>query len=349
MSNIISSHTGFQPLKTVWLGDVYPEHFYNDVGLAADLKDSLAKLTETTKNDLFKIESKLTQLGVTVQRPRFDSVDLYVSDGKLTKPPICPRDWACTVNDKLYITPQYESGTQPWQWAIDSYIKNNQQVLILNRFCDNPDPWVWATFPSIVRVGKDIYVDYPKQEPAQSNMKIVCKELSANYRVHITHTGDHSDGVFCPVSAGNIFSTHYRKAYEHTFPDWDVYFLTDTTKQNSNGHNGTWYRSDHYLPYYSNDLAKYAKQWTGNPLETVFEVNMLVVDEKNVICIAEDDVACRNLENLGITPHVIDFKTRGFWDGGVHCVTLDIHREGQCLDYWPGRGSNGLYYYDNVY
>jgi glycine amidinotransferase len=90
---------------------------------------------------------------------------------------------------------------------------------------------------------------------------------------------------------------------------------------------------------------QYAANWIGNSKETVFEVNMLVVDEKNIICIAENDAACKRLEALGITPHVVNFKTRGFWDGGIHCITLDINRSGDCIDYWPDRGQNGIYRY----
>ena len=345
---MISSHSGFQPLKTVWLGDVYPNKFYDHY--KSDLKDSLCKLTETTKSDLKNIESKLLELGVNVQRPTFESIDLYMSDDKLTKPPICPRDWALTLGNTLYITPQYESGTEPWQWAIDEYVSAGCDVRILKRFCDTPDPAVFLNYPSVVRVGKDIYIAYAKGHQLQAdNVNIVCKELSKNYRVHVTHTSDHSDGVFCPVRPGQIFSTHYRKKYSETFPDWEVFFLTDTTRTNKrkhNGWNGRWQRNDHYLPYYNDNLVSYALDWLGNSNETVFEVNMLVVDEKNVICIAEDDAACKKLESLGITPHVINFQTRGFWDGGIHCVTLDIDRQGECLDYWPDRGPNGIYYYE---
>lgn len=347
---MISSHTGFQPLKTVWLGDVYPENFYDHY--TDELRDSLCRLTERTKQDLGQLEKKLIDLGVTVQKPKFESIDNYISDNQLTKPPICPRDWAFVLDNTLYITPQYESGIEPWQWAIDNYVQEGNNVNILNRFSKEPDPWCWVVFSSVVRVGKDIFIDYSKNSPEiESNLQIVCDELSKKYRVHVTHTGDHSDGVFCPVAPGQIFSTHYKKSYSQTFPNWDVFFLTDTSKNNisdtinSNGYNGRWQRPDHYLPYYSNQLLDYAKDWLGNSNETIFEVNMLIVDEKNVICIAEDDAACKKLESIGITPHVIDFKTRGFWDGGIHCITLDIYREGPCLDYWPGRGDNGIYYY----
>jgi hypothetical protein len=343
---MISSHSGFQPLKTVWLGDVYPNKFYDHYN--SDLRDSLCKLTESTKSDLKNIESKLLELGVNVQRPTFGSIDLYMSDDKLTKPPICPRDWALTIGNTLYITPQYESGHEPWQWAINEYVSAGCDVRILKRFCDTPDPTVWVSYPSVVRVGKDIYLDYSKHNQDEvDNVDIVCKELSKNYRVHVTHTGDHSDGVFCPVRPGQIFSTHYRKKYASTFPNWDVFFLTDTTKRlKTNGHNNRWQRRDHYLPYFNDNLISYASQWLGNSNETVFEVNMLVVDEKNVICIAEDDAACKKLESMGITPHIVNFQTRGFWDGGIHCITLDIYRQGECLDYWPDRGPNGIYYYE---
>lgn len=69
---------------------------------------------------------------------------------------------------------------------------------------------------------------------------------------------------------------------------------------------------------------------------------MLVIDEKNVLVLAYDDLVCRELEKKGITPHVLDFRCRGFWDGGLHCLTLDIHRLGDLQDHWPDRGPNGI-------
>ena len=337
---MISSHTGFQPLKTVWLGDVYPPHFYDH--LSSELQDCLGKLTEITKNDLEQIKKKLVELGVEVQQPKFQNVDPYIFNGKLSKPPICPRDWAMVLGDTLYVTPQFESGVQPWQWAIDQYSKNNQKVCIANRFCSRPDPWVEVTFPSVVRVGRDVFIDYPANSPFSKDLESICSELSRDYRIHVTHTGDHSDAIFCPVKPGQIFSTHYRTRYRDTFPDWEVFFLKNTAGDSS----GKWLcRPEHYLPYYNDALLQYAQTWVGNARETVFEVNMLVIDDKNIICIAENDIACKKLEDLGITPHVVNFKTRGFWDGVLHCITLDIHREGQCLDYWPDRGPNGVYYH----
>lgn len=38
-----------------------------------------------------------------------------------------------------------------------------------------------------------------------------------------------------------------------------------------------------------------------------------------------------------ITPHVVPFRHRYFWDGGIHCITLDLDREGKMHDYFPDR------------
>ena len=346
MQHIISSHTGFQPLKEVWLGDVYPAHFYNHFN--NETQDIFLNLTEMTQKDLTDVEKKLVELGVSVQRPQFNKQEDYFDDvGNLIKPPITPRDWAIALGDTLYITPQYASGVEPFQPAIDAYLNDNQKVKILNRDQATQDPMVWISFPSVVRVGKDLYIDYNNTDNQQKTLiETVITEYSKDYRVHVTQTGDHSDAVFCPVYPGQIFSTHYRQRYNDTFPNWEVFFLNDTTKhRKSNGWNNNWHLPDMDYPGVNTKIINYAREWLGNPHETVFEVNMLVVDEKNVICIAEDDAACKKLESMGITPHIVEFKTRGFWDGGIHCLTLDIHREGPCLDYWPGRGPNRVYRY----
>ena len=38
-----------------------------------------------------------------------------------------------------------------------------------------------------------------------------------------------------------------------------------------------------------------------------------------------------------ITPHICPIRHRYFWDGGIHCVTSDIHREGTMQDYFKER------------
>lgn len=339
--NKILSHSGFQPLKEVWLGDCYPQNFYDH--FESQERDFFYEITERTKNDLQKVHTLLENLNIVVRRPEFVSIDAFVDfEDNLCKPPICPRDWAMTLNDTLYICPQYASGVEPWAKTITEYIDHGQKVKILDRSL--PDPMAYLGFPSTVRVGKDIHIDIRQQSgPAYEYFMTAAQELAQQYRVHITHTGDHNDGIFCPIRPGQIFSTHYRQHYSKSFPGWDVFFLPDTTKKRYNYYPGSWWVPGMDYQIFNSSVVKKAQSWIGDATETVFEVNMLVIDEKNVVCIAEDDAACRRMEQLGITPHVVDFSTRGFWDGGIHCITVDICREGDCEDYWPERGDPGIY------
>jgi hypothetical protein len=341
---MISSHTGFQPLKEVWLGDCYPTSWYENFDTLS--QDLLGKITEITKKNLDNFQKKLQELGVMVRRPDFTIRDYYCDyQGRLVKPPITPRDWALVLDDTLYIIPQYENNFTGFESTIQCYRNENQKVQVLDRSI--PEAMCFLQFPSTVRVGKDIFVDHPKNDLNRAYFDEVCRNLSKTYRVHVTSTGDHSDGVFCPVRPGHIFSTHYRKCYDQTFPRWQVHWLTDTTvKRKTDGYVGRWWVPGIDLQIYNDNVLKYAKHWVGNFSETVFEVNMLIVDAKNICVIVEDDKICRQLEDLGYQVHVIEFDCRNFWDGGLHCLSVDIYREGTCPDLWPGRGPCGLYFYD---
>ena len=94
------------------------------------------------------------------------------------------------------------------------------------------------------------------------------------------------------------------------------------------------------------DLADYINSWldhwTTFAQESVFDTNMLVIDEKNVCVVSENPIVFKAFEKHGITPHVINFRHRYFWDGGLHCMTSDIVREGKQVDYFPERGSQSV-------
>ena len=65
---------------------------------------------------------------------------------------------------------------------------------------------------------------------------------------------------------------------------------------------------------------------------------MLVIDKNNVICSNYNEKVFKKFDEYGITAHVINFRHRFFWDGGIHCITSDLDREGIREDYFPERG-----------
>ncbi len=343
-TRIISSHSQWQPLQEVWIGGTYPADFYQHLGNRAH--DLFSNITEITKKDLDTLAKTIENLGITVVRPCFDRVDNYLDEkDNLLKPPISPCDIALTLGDTLYLMPQYTSGVNPYQHAIDSYVANNQKINVIDR--SSSEGWAYIIFASVVRAGRDILIDYiPSIPESKKSAHQVAEILAQNYRVHLSGTGDHNDGVFCPIRPGHIFTTHYRDVYNQSFPRWQVFHLTNTTQKNVKrlGTHKKWYIPGIDYGHFNKDILQVAKTWIGNPQETVFEVNMLVVDEHNIVCGAYDEQAFRYFESLGITPHLVEFQSRYFWDAGIHCLTSDIYRGGGCEDYWPDRGPNGIYH-----
>ena len=81
------------------------------------------------------------------------------------------------------------------------------------------------------------------------------------------------------------------------------------------------------------DLIDYIHTWLDHWVtyveETVFDVNVLPIDEQNCIVNGYNKKVFDAFDRHGVTPHIINFRHRYFWDGGLHCITSDIHREGE--------------------
>ena len=84
-------------------------------------------------------------------------------------------------------------------------------------------------------------------------------------------------------------------------------------------------------------MEQWLSHWTGYVEETVFDVNMLIIDPKNVIVFNYNKQVFDALDRYGIAPHIVPFRHRYFWDGGIHCVTTDLHRDGTMQNYFPNR------------
>lgn len=196
------------------------------------------------------------------------------------------------------------------------------------------------------RIGKDLYFG---TESKHDNVELLQKkyaELFPDYRCHIVESEGHSDGAFCPVVPGLIVSLKDMPTYEKSFPGWEVVYLPNQSWESvspflkiKEKNKGKWWVPGEELNEDFTDYVEtWMQHWVGYVEETVFDVNMLVVDKKNVICNNYNKQVFDAFDRYGITGHVINFRHRYFWDGGLHCITSDLHREGTIEDYFPERG-----------
>lgn len=195
------------------------------------------------------------------------------------------------------------------------------------------------------RIGKDLYFGTDSYDQDITAYKTMLDKEFPSTRNHVVNTGGHGDGTYCPVTPGLIISLYDVPTYANTFPGWEVVYLPGQSwsavspfLQIKKKNRGKW-----WIPGFEQDQAvidvveQWLGHWTGYVEETVFDVNMLIIDPKNVMVFNYNKQVFDALDRYGITPHIVPFRHRYFWDGGIHCVTSDLHREGTMQNYFPER------------
>jgi len=238
--------------------------------------------------------------------------------------------------------------------AHEQYVKSNPEFVCYNKIFEhvkNQGHTIKHYFNTIcsggfvTRLGKDLYFGTQTYDQDQQLLQQQMDQEFAHTRNHIVNTGGHIDGTFCPVAPGLVIGTKDAVDYETAFPGWEVVcpppqdlhrkkeFL-DLKKRNK----GKWWIPGfEYDQDVMNTVNQHLGTWTGCVEESVFDVNVLIIDSKNIITSVYNKQIFDAYQRHGITPHLIPLRHQAFWDGGTHCVTSDLHRDGTMQDYFPER------------
>jgi len=336
-----SVYQHWDPLKVCIVGRSYPPEFYSWIKVP-HVRSLFEKIAIETEEDYQNIIKKLQSFGVSVLRPELYETDHYLvgDDSKYICPPMTPRDYTVMIGDVFY---ESTNGHDVWQsgWEhIFAQIRSQGNII---RRPDNES----INGAMVSRIGKDLYFGTEHYSQDQTIYKTLLDKEFTHTRNHIVNTGGHGDGTYCPVAPGLIISLKDVPTYANTFPGWEVVYLPgqswskvksflELKKKNQ----GKW-----WIPGFEHDqdvinvIESWLSHWTGYVEETVFDVNMLIIDPKNVIVFNYNKLVFDALLRFGITPHIVPFRHRYFWDGGIHCITSDLHREGSMQDYFPERNN----------
>lgn len=230
-----------------------------------------------------------------------------------------------------------------WQPILDNVSTNNNEII--TNFSDSMLDLIPAN--GITRIGKDLYFGCDSKVDIPTLNKNIAERYFADYRCHFITTGGHIDGCFTPVKPGLIVSIRDMPTYSTTFPGWEVVYLQGECwgkvkpfldlKEKNQGK--WWIKGSEYDTELIDYVETWLRDWVGYAEESVFDVNILVIDEKNIIVNGYNKQAFDAFNRHGITPHICPVRHRYFWDGGVHCITADLHREGTLKDYFPERSN----------
>jgi hypothetical protein len=269
-------------------------------------------------------------MNIVVKRPYYDCIDNYLdSQNQLVKPSICPRDHNVVIGNFLYRVDL--AGADPWSDVINTY--QTGSVFESPARCING--------ANVVRAGKDIIIDKDWLKDYQYHNEF------PEYRVNVLDNGGHIDACFAILKPGLILANHHFDDYERTFPGWEIIMLDNPTYATTpiTGHQQPYpaYNRKFYNTTvgtnqsFNEHVIQHALDWIGDYRETYFELNCLVINERNVIMLSKNEQLAEELSRRNITVHWVPFRARSFWDGAMHCLTVDIRRQSTIEDFFPER------------
>ena len=336
-----SVYQHWDPLRVCVVGKSYPPEFYSwiKVPRVRDLFETIARETEEDYQGLVK---KLQEFNVKVLRPELGDLSQYLMPGdqQYLPPPMTPRDICVMIGDRFYhhFTPNQSGYQDPYDHVLQHIRAQGNEI----RYVSNLGAINGST---VSRLGRDLYFGTERYDQDIGHLEEFVRHEFVDYRTHVVNTGGHIDGTYCPVTPGLIFSIVDAPSFAQTFPGWEVIYLENQSwgmikdwAALKDKNNGKW-----WIPGFEQDqevistVEKWLSHWVGYVEETVFDVNMLVLDSKNVLMLSHNQQVVDALTRYGITAHVVPFRHRYFWDGGLHCITADLDRTGTMQDYFPSR------------
>jgi len=327
----IKGYATFDPLKHCWIGSGFKNEWFCDLDIYKNdrIMDPLKKIAEETEEDYQSLEKILKDAGVKTYRSFLD-IDKVKSLKNIFRPPVAPRDHFAVIGEKLYAVSE---GSEGYADVLKQIQRKN---LVIER-----TPGLVST-AIICRVGKDLWWDVPADTSEMLIQKYKNIWIDEGFRVHISNRGYHSDGCFCVVKPGCIVSLQDIQNYENEFPGWDVLYLPDQSwskvssfldmKQKVGGQ--WWLKGQEHNDQLIEFVNTWLNDWVGYVEETVFDVNMLSIDQNTIICNNYNKEVFDHFKKHKVEPIVFNFRHRYFWDGGVHCITQDLYREGTQEDYF---------------
>ena len=230
---------------------------------------------------------------------------------------------------------KFPSNKRVYAWnSVREWLKKNNVPIVYDQYISSANCW---------RLGKDLFFNYVNiiSKLNEESFQKKWRKLFPDYRVHGVDAPGHGDGCMHPVKEGLIIAIGKEEFYKDFYPDWEVVKIQSHwgqvkpfLKMKEKNKGRWWIKGEED----NQDLIDYIDIWLDHWVtyveETVFDVNVLPIDEQNCIVNGYNKNVFDAFDRHGVTPHVINFRHRYFWDGGLHCITSDIHREGNMKTFW---------------
>ena len=335
----ISTHSPFQKLEAVLIGQGVDKNFFNFIN-DEKIRVPLNRIVKETNEDLENIKKVCEQFGAKVfqSKPLEYKEEFFKNSSAVPVPPIQPRDVHLTLGDKVYCT----STEKVWHY-INDIVDENCVINLFDLAYNDGGSYKGGEMlngASCYKVGSRIIIPNIVDETIRNFSVNFFKNLG--YEVIITTDQGHSDGIMSVLKPGVIISLMDSVNYRKSFPNWEVLYIKDQSwskltpwlnfKAKSKGR--WWVPGEESNEFLLKFVDTWLNKWVGYVEETVFDVNMFSLSEEVVLVNNYNKEVFDFLKKHKIEPVICPFRHRYFWDGGLHCLTLDLKRQGERENYF---------------
>jgi len=340
--------TEWDPLEEIIVGVCPPENYYDNIIKDERCLPLLRLILKETKEDLYNLSSMLERMRVKVHRPQnlpFNT-NMNICGFKINNPiaPIVPRDQYLVYGEKIVQT--YTSMPDRWLDSLayydiftelfqQGYEWNSMPIPLLQNLIDNSQFYktnklLWHT-ATMFKCGDSLITNY-KGPGSKNGLKWMinnypdCKIIN---NVSLQNGYGHIDHGFFMTDDDTVFAENKYWAPDVLIKNKDVIYLHDSavTPTLDDIHK----LKSRYINHgkFSYDyLSMWLNEWRGYTQDVAFDFNVLVVDSTNIFISNSQPKLQELLDKRGITCHIAPIRHNFFWEGGIHCITLDIKRKG---------------------
>jgi len=347
----MSCWTEWDPLEEVIVGDCFN---YDDLNWK--LPDTTASkfklILEETKEDLDNFADYLQKLGIRVHRPipKIKDQDIKIAgfDIKLAAAPMVPRDQYLVYGETVY---------QTYTSMPDRYLDSLSYYDVFLDLFKQGHNWISQPPPELMNFDNNNWHTHGREFYQNKYADKLLWHTASMFKYGDTLISNLSPGTQLGLEwmRRNTPNTRIitRNKFGHIdhgfFSISDDIIICDTKEwvpaelQNKKLYSINVLLGDHidhekYLndkPNNRNTLTDvwldcWLEQWRGYWQDVCFDFNPLVIDSNNVIFSNHQPKLFKLLDSLGINSHVCSLRHGQFWDAGIHCLTLDIKRRGEC-------------------
>lgn len=342
--------TEWDKLTEVIVGRVYDPNLFateaaNTEWMGNEFIDGLSRILYETNQDLDKLASIFSSKSIKVHRPKnlkFKQETTRMWNTFFPFPAVCPRDLQFAYGNTILSTVGSEidrfNESDFFTQILTEKFHQGRNLISMPRPLLSEDNKSYKQLEgqilyhsaNMLKIGDAILysVPYGDGRPGKgtyAGIDWIKRNIGYDVKwIEFSRSG-HADGGICLIKPG-LLMVKDKGIIPPELSNWDViqidykpipeYFNTITAKG-----------------FYKDKVKVWLDQWIGHVEETIFDINGLSLDSGTLMTNGYDKDMAAKLKKYGVELIPFDFRHRYFWDSGLHCVTLDLSRNGSKENY----------------